>query len=210
TLTDDTASLYPSSTIFAYPKPGTTTSAVRIGVVPASGGVPGADARRATPATTWMKTPGDPRNTYLASLEWIDASTVAMQQLNRLQTENDYLLAEASTGSVTRVFHDAVSATAKPAGWVDVQGDITWGDPRPGTRNDNGPGPRDAGGRAFLWLSERDGWRHLYRVTRDGKATLLTDFAADVISLEGVDATSAYFLASPSNATQRYLFRAPL
>jgi dipeptidyl-peptidase 4 len=183
TLTNDTASLYPATTVFAYPKPGTTNSAVRIGVVAASGG-----------ATTWMKTPGDPRNTYLASLEWIDASTVAMQQLNRLQTENDYLMADASTGSVRRAFHDAVAATAKPGGWVDVQGDITWLD----------------GGRAFLWLSERDGWRHLYRVTREGQATLLTNLDADVISLEGVDRSAAYFLASPSNATQRYLFRATL
>ena len=65
-------------------------------------------------------------------------------------------------------------------------------------------------GRAFLWLSERDGWRHLYRVTRDGRATLISKFDADVISFAGVDATTAYFFASPSNATQRYLYRAPL
>ena len=181
TLIDDTTALYPTTTVFAYPKPGTTNSAVRVGVVSASGGV-----------TTWIQMPGDPRNTYVPSLEWIDASTVAMQQLNRLQTENDYLLADASTGRVTRVFHDA--AGAKPGGWVDVQNDVHWVD----------------GGRAFLWLSERDGWRHLYRVTRDGKATLLTNFDADVIDLTGVDAAAAYFRASPSNATQRYLFRVPL
>jgi dipeptidyl-peptidase-4 len=65
-------------------------------------------------------------------------------------------------------------------------------------------------GRAFLWLSERDGWRHLYRVTKEGQATLLTEFEADVTDLVGVDSTSAYFRASPSNATQRYLFRTPL
>ena len=182
TLVNDTASLYPATTVFAYPKPGTTNSAVRIGVVGVNGG-----------PTTWMKTPGDPRNTYVASLEWMDASTVAMQQLNRLQTENDYLLGDASTGTVTKAFHDAAAAT-KPAGWVDIQSDVTWVDD----------------GRAFLWLSERDGWRHLYRVTRDGRATLLTKFDADVIGLSAVDDTSAYFLASPTNATQRYLFRVPL
>jgi dipeptidyl-peptidase-4 len=190
TLINETATLYPITTVFAYPKPGTMNSSVRVGVAPAGGG-----------ATTWIKTPGDPRNTYLASLEWIDPSTVAMQQLNRLQTENDYLLGDVSTGNVTRVFHDEAAAT-KPAlrqssgqaGWVDVQGDVTWVDE----------------GRAFLWLSERDGWRHLYRVTRDGRATLLTDLQADVISLTGVDASAAYFMASPSNATQRYLFRVPL
>ena len=181
TLIDDTTALYPKTTVFAYPKPGTTNSAVRVGVVPVSGGV-----------TTWIRMPGDPRNTYIPSLEWIDASTLAMQQLNRLQTENGYLLADAATGRATRVFHDA--AGTKPGGWVDVQGDVTWID----------------NGRAFLWLSERDGWRHLYRVTRDGKATLLTNFDADVIDLAGVDTTSAYVRASPSNATQRYLFQVPL
>ena len=181
TLINDTAALYPTTTVFAYPKPGTKNSAVRIGVVAATGG-----------ATTWMKTPGDRRNTYLASLEWIDPSTLAMQQLNRLQTENDYLLADAASGNVTRVFHDA--AGSKPGGWVDVQNDVHWVD----------------GGKAFLWLSERDGWRHLYRVARDGRATLLTNFDADVIDLAGLDGGSAYFRASPANATQRYLYRVPL
>ena len=178
TLINDTAALYPATTVFAYPKPGTTNSAVRVGVVSADGG-----------ATTWMKAPGDPRSTYIASLEWIDASTVAMQQLNRLQNQNDYLLADATSGDVTRAFRDAA-----PRGWVDVQSDVTWID----------------NGRAFLWLSERDGWRHLYRVSRSGDAKLLTDFAADVVDLAGVDGTSAYVRASPANATQRYLFRVPL
>ena len=183
TLINDTASLYPATTVYAYPKPGTTNSAARIGVVAVDGG-----------ATTWIKTPGDPRNSYLASLEWVDPARVAIQQLNRLQTENDYLLGDAVTGNVTRVFHDAVAVAAAKPGWVDVQSDVTWVD----------------GGRAFLWLSERDGWRHLYRVARDGQATLLTKFEADVISLVGVDGASVYFLASPTTATQRYLFRAPL
>ena len=181
TLIDDTAAQYPTTTVFAYPKPGTTNSAVRVGVVAAAGG-----------PTTWLATPGDRRNTYIASLEWIDASTVAMQQLNRPQTENAFLLGDAATGGVTRAFHDAAGTT--PGGWVDVQGDVTWVD----------------NGRAFLWLSERDGWRHLYRVSRDGQARLLTNFEADVVDLAGVDSSSAYFRASPSDATQRYLYRVPL
>ena len=53
--------LYPTTVTYAYPKPGTMNSAVRVGIVSVSGG-----------ATTWMKTPGDPRNTYLAGLEWVD------------------------------------------------------------------------------------------------------------------------------------------
>jgi dipeptidyl-peptidase-4 len=186
TLIDDTDSLYPVTKTFAYPKPGTRNSSVRIGVVPAGGG-----------STVWMKTPGDPRESYLASLDWVDSSTVAMQQLNRLQSEDDYLLGNAATGTVSIAFRDGAPSPADGHAWVDVQNGVSWVD----------------GGRAFLWLSERDGWRHLYRVSKTGgNPVLLTKFDADVVGLAGVDeqARVAYFFASPSNATQSYLYQVPL
>ena len=65
----------------------------------------------------------------------------------------------------------------------------------------------------FLWLSERDGWRHAYLVSRDGKRVqLITTGAYDVTEICGVDekASWLYFIASPENATQRYLYRARL
>jgi dipeptidyl-peptidase-4 len=138
-----------------------------------------------------MQTPGDPRNSYLSRLEWIDANTVAIQQLNRLQNRNDLLLASAATGDVKRVFHDESST------WVEVVDQLRWIDR----------------GRAFLWISERDGWQHVYRVPREGgDGTLVTRFDADVTDVVGLDEVSGwlYFLASPSNATQRYLYRANL
>jgi len=186
TLVNDTSALYPAATTYAYPKPGTTNSAVRVGVVAAAGG-----------ETRWMKTPGDPRSTYLASLEWLDATTVAMQQLNRLQNQNDYLLGDAGTGTVTRVFQDTSYAMNGRPTWVDVQEDVEWID----------------GGKAFLWLSERDGWRHIYRVARSGGSpALVTKFDAEVTNVLAVSeqAGLVYFLASPENATERYLYRAPL
>ena len=178
-LVNNTDTLYPSITRIPYPKAGTTNSAVRIGVVSAEGG-----------PTRWMHTPGDPRDSYLARLEWIDASTLAIQQLNRLQNRNDFLQADARTGEVRGLFTDESKA------WVDVA-DVRWID----------------GGKAFLWPSERDGWRHLYRVPRDGgPATLVTRFEGDVVDVVGVDEREgqAYFLASPDNATQAYLYRARL
>jgi dipeptidyl-peptidase-4 len=88
TLVNDTDTLYPTITRFPYPKAGTTNSAVRIGIVDAGGG-----------AARWMKTPGDPRNTYLASLQWTaDSHAVLIQQLNRLQNTNDLLVADARGG----------------------------------------------------------------------------------------------------------------
>ena len=48
-----------------------------------------------------MKTPGDPRGTPTSPrLDWADAGTVAIQQLNRLQNRNDLLLGDAASGAV--------------------------------------------------------------------------------------------------------------
>ncbi|MCA1649885.1 MAG: DPP IV N-terminal domain-containing protein, partial [Acidobacteria bacterium] len=179
-LIDDTSALYPIITRIPYPKVGTANSAVRIGVVGSAGG-----------KTKWMQVPGDPRDNYLARMDWIDSGTLAIQQLNRLQNRNDFLLATAATGSVRRSFRDESTT------WVDVVDTVRWIDK----------------GRAFLWTSERDGWQHVYRVPREGgDAKLLTRFDADAIDVAGLDeqAGSLYFLASPVNATQRYLYRSKL
>ncbi|MGB2715130.1 MAG: S9 family peptidase [Vicinamibacterales bacterium] len=192
-LIDNTTNLYPTITRYPYPKVGTTNSAVRIGIVPANGG-----------KTRWLKTPGDPRNSYLATLDWVDANTVAMQQLNRLQNRNDFLLGDVRTGSVALTFRDESKT------WVEFMPEIEWIDE----------------GRAYLWVSERDGWRHIYRVPRptaamtsngDGatqlvEPTLITRFDADVMDVAGIDEASrtVYFRASPKNAIERYLYRAPL
>ena len=155
TLINDTDSTYPTATHIPYPKAGTRNSAVRIGVVTA-------DEHH---AVRWMQTPGDSRDDYLARLDWLDAQTVAIEQLNRLQNRNDLLLADAGSGETRRIFRDE-SAT-----WVEVMDDLRWID----------------GGRACIWLSERDGWQHAYRVPRDGgKPTLVTRFDADVIDVAGV------------------------
>jgi len=63
TLINDTDSLYPTLTRFPYPKVGTTNSAVRVGVIAATGG-----------ATKWMSVPGDPRDIYLARMDWLSDS----------------------------------------------------------------------------------------------------------------------------------------
>ncbi|MBX7183602.1 MAG: S9 family peptidase [Vicinamibacteria bacterium] len=179
-LINTTDTLYPAITRIPYPKAGTTNSAVRIGVVSEGGG-----------ETRWLKTPGDPRDSYLARMDWVDASTVAIEQLNRQQNQNDFLMADAANGDVRRVFRDESKT------WVDLVDEVRWID----------------GGRAFLWLSERDGWRHAYRVSREGgEPRLITRFEADVISVSGVDEAAGwlYFIASPTNATQQYLYRSKL
>jgi dipeptidyl-peptidase-4 len=68
-------------------------------------------------------------------------------------------------------------------------------------------------GKEFLWASEKDGWRHLYLISRDGKSeTLITTGNYDVMDISAIDEKSGYvyFSASPDNATQKYLYRTKL
>lgn len=177
TLLNNTDSVYPVATVIPYPKPGSKNSAARIGVVNAEGG-----------DTRWMQTPGDPRDSYLARLEWQNDSTLAIQQLNRLQNQQDVLSADAGSGRVARVFRD------RSESWVDVVDTVRWVD----------------GSKAFLWTSERDGWRHVYKAATDGTSTaLVTNFDADITQLLGTDSGEewVYFIASPHEPTRRYLYR---
>src|SRR5216683_960693 len=173
--------LYPQIKEIAYPEPGTANSLVRAGVVSSDGGV-----------TTWLQVPGDPTNNYIARMEWAgDSNTLVLQHLNRLQNTNDVLLADANSGSVQPIYRDHDSA------WVDVVEHLQWFHE----------------GKEFLWVSEQDGWRRAYLVSRDGKQVRpITPGNSDVIQLVGTTPQEdwLYYLASPDNATQRYLYRSKL
>src|SRR5256714_6851913 len=193
-LINDTAALYPVITSFPYPKAGETNSAARVGTISATGG-----------QTTWFDIQGDARNNYLPRMEWAASSDeVVIQQLNRLQNTDIIMLGDVHTGRVRPVL------TEKDETWVDVGwGDLDW-DKRGLARGDV---EWIDGGKRFLWGSERDGWRHIYSVSRDGlDVKNITPGDYDVIGVEKVDAASGflYFDASPDNATQRYLFRTRL
>jgi dipeptidyl-peptidase 4 len=190
-LINNTAALYPEITSFPYPKAGEMNSAARVGTVSARGGEP-----------RWFDIPGDPRNHYLARMEWASNSDeVIIQQLNRLQNTNIVMLGDIRTGRVRTIL------TEKDEAWVDVSwGNIGW-DKRGLARGD---AEWIDGGKRFLWVSERDGWRHIYSISRDGKdLKCITPGSYDVIGVEKVIEANGwlYFTASPDNATQSYLFR---
>ncbi len=184
TLINDTRAKYPETFKYKYPQPGGTNSSVRVGVIPATGG-----------STTWIKLPGDPRKNYIPRMEWVpNSNQLVLQYLNRLQNDNQVYLANPITGEATRHFED------KDAAWVDVVDEFEWVKNKLGSQD-------------FLWLSERDGWRHAYRVSLfSGKASLITNFPGDVIDEVSVDEVGGwfYFIASPDNPTQRYLYRSRL
>jgi len=183
TLVDNTTENYPILKTFAYPKTGERNSLCRVGVVSATGGT-----------TKWIDVPGDTRTDYyIPRMAWAGNSReLVLQRINRLQNALDVMFADVATGKVETVL------TERDGAWVDVHDDTL---------------ELIEKGQAFTWISERDGWRHLYRVSRDGSSVKrITGGMLDVIHVVHIDekAGAVYFLASPGNATQRYLYRALL
>ncbi len=186
-LINDTDSLYSFEKPVQYPKAGGQNSAARVGVVSASGG-----------ATRWLLVPGDPRNNYIARMDWAaNSDEIVLQHLNRLQNTNEVMVGDARTGATRTVL------TERDSAWVDVGNDLLW----------------LSDGKAFTWASERDGWRHLYTVPRNGGSpALLTPGAFDAgafffdAAIVALDTAGGwvYYGASPGNATQSYLYRSPL
>ncbi len=174
-------SIYSKVLPFPYPKVGTTNSAVKIGVVPVAGG-----------PTRWFEVPGDPRNNYLVRMEVIpDSDQVMIQQLNRLQNNNRVWVGKLETMELENILTETDDA------FLDLHDNSVWLD-----NNSN-----------FTWMSERDGWRHLYKVKHDGsEVLLLTKGEFDVVELVCIDPGSGYvyYIASPDNFTQRYLYRSRL
>lgn len=182
-LINNVDSVYSKVIPLPYPKAGTTNSAVKVGVVEIEDG-----------ATRWFDVPGDPRNNYIARMDFIPGSetgVVMIQQLNRLQNTNTVWYGDAVTMSLDNFMTDHDDA------FLDIHDNIVWMDK----------------GKYFTWTSEKDGWLHLYRVSRDGKSeTLITKGAFDVMDILRIDLKGGYvyYMASPDNATEAYLYRSRL
>ena len=174
-------SIYSKPIPLPYPKVGTTNSAVKVGVVAASGG-----------ETKWFDVPGDPRNNYLARMDYIPGSNeVMIQQLNRLQNTNKVWIGNTASLSLENIL------TEKDSAYLDIHDNIVWLD----------------NFKAFTWTSVKDGWLHLYKVSRDGKEMkAITKGNFDVVNINCIDPVGGYvyYIASPENFTQRYLYRSRL
>ncbi|HXO75477.1 MAG TPA: DPP IV N-terminal domain-containing protein, partial [Puia sp.] len=188
-MLNTTDSTYPFVVPVEYPVAGEAPSPYKIGVVDVSSGV-----------NRWMDIPGDARQTYLPRMEWAaNSSELILQQLNRKQNESWLLLSDIATGKTVPVYDEKDSAYIECKGaWQDgVIAGWDW------INN----------GKEFLWVTEKDGWRHIYRVSRDGKKeTLVTNGDYDIIRVSLIDEknNAVYFIASPDNATQKYLFKTRL
>ena len=190
-MIDNTDSIYPFAKPVEYPIVGEPPSPYKIGVVDI-----------ANAQTKWMDIPTDPvLQSYVPRMEWAANNTeLIIQHLNRKQNESQLILCDVSSGVSRTIYEERDSA------WIDIL---------PLWDFDYWYGGWDwlTHGAEFLWASEKDGWRHLYKISRDGKKEVLVtvgDF--DVMNIINIDEKNnyLYYLASPTNATQAYLYRSKL
>src|SRR5580658_5690171 len=188
-MLNTTDSTYPFVVPVEYPVAGEAPSPYKIGVIDLPSGT-----------NRWMNIPGDPRETYLPRMEWAaNSSQLILQQLNRKQNESKLLVSDIATGMTMPIYDETDSAYIECKGfWQDgVIAGWDW----------------EKGGKEFLWVTEKDGWRHIYVVSRDGKQEMLiTKGNYDIARIKLVDEKNnyVYFMASPENATQLYLYRVRL
>jgi dipeptidyl-peptidase 4 len=164
-----------------YPKVGEIPSAVKVGVVNIN-----------TKNIKWMDIAGDPQQNYIPRMEWSGKNELVIQQLNRKQQESKLIYCNVTDGKA-RIFWAENSQA-----WVDLNA----ADPKGWNWINNG--------KEFIWVSEKDGWRHIYKISRDGNAEIvLTTGAYDIEEIKCIDEANnlIYFTASPYNATQLYLYK---
>lgn len=176
---------YPGVQNNRFARVGEKIAHLRVGVVDAEG-----------KQIQWLpiETPSD--GFYLGQVDWAgNSNEVLVEKLSRFRDQREFLLASIDTGDVQQIYHEANEAWA--VGSQGKNSGLTW--------------IRD--GKAFIVVSEKDGWRHAFLYSRAGKElSLLTPGKYDVIDRCGIDEDGGwfYFYASPENGAQKHLHRVPL
>ncbi|MBM4183381.1 MAG: S9 family peptidase [Gemmatimonadetes bacterium] len=174
---------YPSWTVMPYPKVGQPNSEVQIGVVDV-----------ATGETRWMEV-GIADEHYVPRIYWTsDPSTLAVVTLNRAQNHLQLFFFDVRSGERRQVMEERSEA------WIDVFDFFAsvlhyFYFPE--------------GVREFFWISDRDGYNHLYRYSYDGR--LLNQVTRGdwvVTRVEGIDAASQtiFYTGTEASPLERHLY----
>ncbi|NCP64671.1 MAG: S9 family peptidase [Paraglaciecola sp.] len=145
-----------------------------------------------TAQTQWADVPAESDDFYIPRMDWAaNSDEVLLQKVNRLQNHNDHFLVNVHSGEAKNIFVDADQA------FIESYYDVKW-------LNE---------GQQFLKISERDGWRHVYLVSRDGQSIQdLTPGAFDIIEVVHVDESlgQIYFTSGKDSVLEQYLYRTSL
>ena len=181
---------YPDVQQHRFARVGEVIEKLRIGVVDSGG-----------ENLTWLPMESPEEGIYFGQVEWAgNSDEVIVEKFSRFRNQRDFYLVKtsdkgAAKAEVKSILHEVNDA------WVDSSQEknsgLMW------TR----------GGKAGVVVSEKDGWRHAYLWSREGKElALLTPGKYDIIDRAAIDEGGGwyYFYASPDNATQKHLYRVPL
>jgi dipeptidyl-peptidase-4 len=183
-LINNTEAVYPKPRFTRFPKVGTPIAVQRLGVVSVRGG-----------PIRWVSFNGTPDSDYFGSIEWANANQLGVDRLIRPINKRDLFVVDARSGKATAIRHEEDRAWVQDIFARNTK--FTW---------------RKAGA-SFVWETEIDGWRRAYDIGADGSGlTPVTPPNVDVVETHSVDEANGwlYYVASPENATQRYLYRARL
>jgi dipeptidyl-peptidase-4 len=158
---------HPRVDTMRYPKAGDPNPLVTLGVASVSGN-----------GIRWVDT-SKYMDFLLVNAGWTpDSRFVAYQVQDRKQTWLDFNVADATTGMTTVLFRESGNSWVER--WDTSSADPIW--------------LKDG---SFLWLSERSGFRHLYRYTRSGALERqITSGDWEVRSVNGVDETNGWIYFS--------------
>jgi len=138
--------------------------------------------------TRWMDVSGTREDALIARAGWMPDSThVYAVRTNRVQNKLELLSAAAGSGKTSRILEEMDRY------WVNIPDDPVFVD----------------GGKQFLWISERDGFRHLYLHSIDGKQSRqLTKGSWEVTAIHGVDESAGlvYFTSSETSPVERQFY----
>ncbi len=142
-------------------------------------------------STTWMNTGNSP-DLLLARVAWLpDNSAVALEVLPRLQNSLDLLFCNPADGTVKTIIHEETKD------WINVVDNLRFLKTRP----------------EFLWLSERSGFRHIYRYSIAGELLgQITDGNWQVIGIGALneDRRTVYYTSSEMSPLEEHLYSVAL
>lgn len=188
-MINNTDSIYSRPIPVQYPKVGEQPSAAKIGVI-----------NLKSNKTIWIPLEGEERENYLPGMQWVSDDLLLIQQMNRHQNTLTVLTYEPSSGELKKVYTEK-EKTFIELNYPDVSSD-SWGS------NDL---PIVDKGSAFIRMTENDAWRRIYKINiSTGEKTLVTPFEYDIASMRVPTDKNVYYMASPNNGTQRYIFQTDL
>ncbi|HIE98970.1 MAG TPA: S9 family peptidase, partial [Fuerstia sp.] len=131
---------YPGIENHRFARVGEQIAVLRVGVVDSNGN-----------QIQWLPIDAPQEGFYLDQVEWAgNSDEVLVEKLSRFRDKRDFVLS-AVDGQVKQIFHESNAAWA--VGSQGKNSGLTWVD----------------GGKAFIVVSEKDGWRHAFLYSREGR-----------------------------------------